>query len=186
MALKLWSALFSALLCACANPREARVPEATFTNSEGARARLLDRNARFTVLEFFSAHCPCQTQHDARLAALHARYAPRGVAFLAIDSEADATIERDRAEVARRNYPYAIMVDPEGIAARSLRANYATYVVLVDSQGRVLFRGGIDSDRSHLTADATPYLANALADAVAGRPVQRAEAKTLGCSLMLR
>lgn len=186
MALKTWCVLLAALLGGCAPTREARVPELSLQGTRGARPRLVDPTARFTVIEFFSAHCPCQTQHDARLAALYAKYAPLGVSFVAVDSEAEASVERDRAEAVRRGYPYPIVIDSEGRVARALHADYATYVVLVDAKRQRLFRGGIDSDRSHLRDDATPYLADALADAVAGRLLRRVEAKTLGCALMLK
>jgi hypothetical protein len=141
--------------------------------------------ARFTVVEFFSAHCPCQAVHDARLAVLARTYGPRGVTFVAVDSEADASLERDQREAEQRGYPYPILLDPEGSIARALHADYATYTVLLDARQQILFRGGIDGDRTHLHADATPYLKNALDDALAGRPIQVPEAKTLGCSLML-
>ena len=186
MALKAWSVLVIALLSACTPTREARVPEWPLLGTDGARRLLVDPSARFTVIEFFSAHCPCQAQHDARLASLFAKYAPLGVSFVAVDSEAEACLQRDHTEALRRGYSYPIVIDPEGLVARALHADYATYVVLVDAQRRVLFRGGIDSDRSHLRGDATRYLAEALEDAVADRPMRRREAKTLGCALMLK
>lgn len=185
MALKKW-ALLSAIFCACSSAPSARFPEQPLLGTDGARRTLVDPSARFTVIEFFSAHCPCQAEHDARLAALHAKYSPLGVSFVAVDSEADASPARDRAEAQRRGYPYPLLIDSEGTVAGALHAEYATYVVLVDRERRILFRGGIDSDRSHLRDDATLYLAEALADLVAGHPVRRAEAKALGCSLMLK
>ena len=97
-----------------------------------------------------------------------------------------ATLRRDQDEAARRGYPYVILVDPEGAAARAMKADYATYSLLVDRAGTVLFRGGVDSDRSHLREDATPYLKNAIDDVLAPRPVRLPEAKTLGCSLMFK
>jgi hypothetical protein len=78
------------------------------------------------------------------------------------------------------------LVDPEGRAARARKADYATYSLLLDRTGRVLYRGGIDSDRTHLRDDAIPYLRDAIDDAVAKRPLRLPEAKTLGCSLVLR
>lgn len=162
------------------------MPSTQLSATDGFRRALVDPATRFTVVEFFSAHCPCQAKHDARLAALAEKYRPLGVAFVAVDSEADATIERDQGEATRRGYRYPILVDPDGAVARALHADYATYTVLVGAGQEILFRGGIDSDRSHLRSDATPYLGNALEDVAAGRPVRRAEAKTLGCSLMLK
>ncbi len=109
-----------------------------------------------------------------------------GVVIVAVDSEANATVSGDAAEAARRRYPYPILVDPDGVAARAMKADYATYSLLLDSAGQVLYRGGIDSDQTHLRDDATPYLRNAIDDALADRPVRLREASTLGCSLVLK
>jgi len=138
-----------------------------------------------TVLEFFSATCPCQAAHDERLRSIAADFAGRGVAVLAVDSEADAKVERDRAEAARRQYPFPVVLDHGGAIARAYKAEYATYTVVMDRGGNVLYRGGIDSDKRHLHADATSFLREALDDVLAGRPVRRPEGKTLGCALML-
>jgi hypothetical protein len=179
-------ALVGLTLWACAPARTPGLVSGRLPGTDGASHPIVDPEAKFTVVEFFSAHCPCQAQHDARLRELVKRYRGQGIAFVAIDSEADATVSRDRAEAARRGYPYVILVDPEGTAARAMKADYATYSLLVDRAGTVLFRGGIDSDRSHLRDDATPYLQNAIDDVLAARPVRLPEAKTLGCSLMLK
>jgi len=105
---------------------------------------------------------------------------------VAVDSEADATLERDRREAARRGYEYPILVDPEGAIAWTFQAEYATYAVILDRAGRVLYRGGIDSDRTHASVDATPYLAQACADLLAGHAVKTPIAEVLGCTLMRR
>jgi hypothetical protein len=154
--------------------------------TDGHAHALIDPGARFTVVEFFSAHCPCQQIHDERLRVLAAAYASRGVAFLAVDAESDAAMDRDRAEAERRRYPYPILLDPEGTSADALRAEFATYTVVVARDGRVLYRGGLDSDKSHLTSDATPYVRDALEDALAGRSPARPKTEPLGCSLYRR
>jgi thiol-disulfide isomerase/thioredoxin len=173
-------------LAGCAPARSPTVASGRFLGSDGATHELVAANARFTVVEFFSAHCPAQAKHDPRLIELAQRYRAQGVAFYAIDSEHDASLDRARAEAARRGYPFVILLDPEASAARSLRADYATYSVLLDRQARVLFRGGIDSDRNYLTPNRTPYLEQAIQEALADRPISRPEAKTLGCSLAFK
>ena len=157
----------------------------TETGAKVGTMPLLDPGAKVTVLEFFSAHCPCQAQHDARLRDLYARYAPRGAAFRAVSSEGSIDVAAESLEVARRHYPFPIVHDAGGALARSLGAEYATYTLVVDTNGRVLYRGGIDSDKRDLHDDARPYLANALDDALAGRAVRVPEAKTLGCALQV-
>jgi AhpC/TSA family len=139
--------------------------------------------ARLTVLVFFSRHCHCLDAHEPRLRALALAYGPRGVAFSMIDSETGATVERDAAEARARGYPFPILVDGGARLAGRLGARYATYAVVLDAGGRVRYRGGIDTDKTHLTDDATPYLENALDDLLAGRAPRVAEGKALGCAL---
>jgi hypothetical protein len=143
----------------------------------------LPSHGTFTVLVFFSPGCHCLTLHDARLRELYERYHPRGVELLMIDSETGGSAERDVAEAQRRGYPFPIARDPGAKLARALGARYATYSVVVDGEGRIRYHGGIDSDKSHLHADARPYLRDALEDLLSGRSPRVAEGEALGCAL---
>jgi hypothetical protein len=171
--------------CAGAAPLVAQLPSAPLVRpgGEAVDVRRLAEGARLTVLVFFSMHCNCLDEHEGRLKSLYERYGPRGVQIVMIDSETGASLERDEAEAQRRGYPFPILEDPGARLADGLGAEYATYSVVVDAQGRVLYRGGIDTDKSHLSDDATAYLRDALDDVLAGRPPRVAEGKTLGCSL---
>jgi peroxiredoxin len=113
-------------------------------------------------------------------------YGPRGVTILAVDSEVGATSTRAREEAERRQYRFPILIDPDGSVASALNASYATHSVVVDPQGRVIYAGGIDSDQNQLSDDATPFLRDALDDALAHKPIRRPLGKTLGCALILR
>jgi hypothetical protein len=163
----------------------AQLPSAPLVRPEGATVdvRELAGGAPLTVLVFFSAHCRCFEEHEGRLKALYEQYGPRGVQIVMIDSEMNASPERDRAEALRRSYPFPILDDRGALLANRLGAEYATYSVVVDRQGRVLYRGGIDTDKTHLRDDTTPYLKDALDDLLAGHAPRLAEGKTLGCAL---
>jgi hypothetical protein len=163
----------------------AQLPSAPLVRPEGESVdvRQLAAGAPFTVLVFFSTHCHCFDEHEGRLKALYGQYGPRGVQIVLIDSETNASPERDRAEAQRRGYPFPILDDPGARLANQLGAEYATYSVVVDREGRVLYRGGIDTDKTHLRDDTTPYLKDALDDLLAGHAPRVAEGKTLGCSL---
>ena len=162
-------------LVACARPR---TPDVAPDD-----VRALGRGAPLTVVFFFSAHCPCQSAHDPRLRVLYERYAPRGVRFVAIDSEATAATDVDAREAKARGYAFPIVSDPDGAFADELGAEFATFTVVVDDHGRVVYRGGIDSDRSHLTDDAQPWLDDALGALIAGKTPRITESKPLGCAL---
>ena len=146
----------------------------------------LTGGAPLTAITFFSAHCKCQRAHDDRLKKIFADFAPRGVRFVMIDSEADASPDLDGAESRARGYPFSILSDPDGRFADLLGAEYATYTVVVDARGTVRYHGGLDSDRDHLSSDARPWLRDALDALLRGDEPADADPKTLGCSLRRR
>jgi hypothetical protein len=146
-------------------------------------ARAVAGSARLTVFVFFSPDCRCLTVHEPRLRALFERDRFRGVQFFMVDSEVGGSLGRDAAEARQRGYPFPILLDRGGELADALDAKYASYAVVFDSSARVRYRGGIDSDRTHLHDQATNYLADAVDDLLADREPRVAEGKTLGCAL---
>jgi hypothetical protein len=121
--------------------------------------------------------------HEPRLRALFDAYHPRGVQFFMVDSEVRGSLERDTTEARRRGYPFPILGDRGAKLANALGAEYATYAVVFDDHARVRYRGGIDTDKSQVHDDATPYLKNALDDLLADREPRVTEGETLGCAL---
>ncbi len=151
--------------------------------ADGSTQRVPSERAELTVVEFFSADCDCQRAHDARLNELAQRYEARGVAWFAVDSETDASSARDAALAKERGYLFALLVDHGAALAQALGAEYATYSVVLGRDGRVLYRGGIDSDQRELHDDARFYLRDALDDLLAHRPVRQPQGPALGCAL---
>jgi hypothetical protein len=143
----------------------------------------LPSHGTLTVLVFFSPSCHCLAAHEPRLLDLYARYRARGVELLMVDSETTGSTERDAMEAKRRGYPFPIVRDEGARLAHALGAQYATYSVVLDAQGRIRYRGGIDSDKSHVHDDAQLYLRDSIEDLLAGRSPRTAEGKALGCAL---
>ena len=102
-----WLLLVALVACAPSRPSSMIVSD---TTGQAIDLRAEASRASFTVVTFFSAHCPCQRAHDERMHALYTDFAPRGVEFLAVDAEAGASPERARTEHDARRYPYPILV----------------------------------------------------------------------------
>jgi len=180
------AAALALAFAACGRPEVPAPSEIVLTETDGSPHPLkrdLEAHA-FTTVVFFSSHCPCQRAHDERLRELMAASSPKGVGFVVVDPAASVSAAEDAEESRSRGYP--IVRDPGGKLARALGAEYATYSVVLDRGGRVVYRGGFDSNKSHLRDDRTQYLADALEDALAGRPLRRPEAKALGCTLEIQ
>ena len=141
--------LLALLATACAPRTPARAPPEIVALAAGAP---------WTVIELFSATCPCQLAHDARLASIIRDYEPRGVRFVIVDPEAGRTQADDDVEARARGYPIAIRRDDGAVVARALRGRFATYTVVIDREGRIRYAGGIDSDHGEATATSRPYL----------------------------
>jgi peroxiredoxin len=162
------------------------LPTTEFPNAPGGTASLakLVQAHPFTVVFFFSAECPVQRSHDARLLELVKAF--DGVGFVGVDAQADADLARDAKEASRRGYPFPLLVDTEGALADLLGVRYSTTVVVLDAKGVVHYRGGLDSDRVKLSDSPTPFLKAALEALVAGQEPHVTESKALGCVLRRR
>jgi|HubBroStandDraft_6_1064221.scaffolds.fasta_scaffold302615_3 hypothetical protein len=171
--------------CAPATLPTTRWPTVALASTSGEAATYPRDLAasHFTVFVFFAKDCPCFGAHEARLRELVDKFGPRGVRFVLVDSETGRTVDGDAREARQRNLPTPVFLDPGAKLANALGAVYATYSVVVDASGAIQYRGGIDSDKSHLRNDRINYLAEALDDLTAGRAPRRAEGKTLGCTL---
>ena len=91
LALCAWLWLAPAL-SARAEPPLANARQAVLRDARGATVILGDlvRAHRFTVVIFYSATCPCFAAHVERLRQLVSDLAPRGIGFVAVDSERHA------------------------------------------------------------------------------------------------
>jgi Redoxin len=186
MDVKSWPVALLALGgCVSSHPQVLVVPSLTLSGTDGRLHDLASdvSAAKLTVYVFFSAHCRCLVVHEPRIVALENAYGSRGVQFFAIDSEATASLDRDRVEARSHAYPFPILVDHGAIAADAMGADYATYTVVFDRSGRARYSGGIDSDRAHLTGGARPFLRDALDDLLADQSPRAPHVDALGCAL---
>ena len=184
-ATRLASALLATLALACATPAQpVVVPSAiVLRDPNGHDERVLEQAARapFYVLFFFSADCPVQKAHDERIRQIVEKY--DRVAFGAVVSDIGADIAVERAAAADRRLGVPVFEDRGAALADALGVEYSTHTVVLDRAGRVLYSGGIDSDRTYLSLNAERWLERALDAALAGRPIEKAKTEPLGCPL---
>ena len=86
-------------------------------------------------------------------------------------------------ESRERGYPVPILIDENGRIADGVRADYSTFRLVVDRQGSIRYKGSIDSDWVDSSANATPYLSNALDDLLSGKKPRMAVCKVFRCRL---
>jgi cytochrome c biogenesis protein CcmG, thiol:disulfide interchange protein DsbE len=98
------------------------------------------------LVEFWATWCPRCAALQPKLTAAHARYGDR-VQFVAVAvavSQRPSTIKRHLAE---HPIPYPVLWDADGQAVRNFAAPTTSYVVVLDSSGKVAYTGtGEDQD----------------------------------------
>ena len=80
----------------------------------------------------------------------------------------------------------AYLFDPDGRVGRLYGAKATPHMFVIDPDGKVVYQGAIDSIRSSDPADiaiAQNYVRIALADALAGNPIEVTDTRPYGCSI---
>ena len=142
------------------------------------------RDARAVVVLFLGTRCPVNNLYLPILAALHRTYAPRGVLFVAVNSN-----EQDSAaDVARHvrafALPFVVLKDEGARLADRFAASRTPEAFVLDGTRTARYRGRIDDryDKGVQRPRATRNdLAEALDAVLAGRTVARPATEAAGC-----
>lgn len=143
------------------------------------------------VLYFWSSACPCVSAcENYSFRPLAEKYKGR-VAFYAITSgQYDLHLPRPALlkDIRAHHLPYPVVLDRGGHIARALGAQITPQTFLINPQGQILFNGVPDDSRfllgevhPHKAGISQAYLAHALSQALAGKPVTVPRVKDVGC-----
>ena len=157
----------------------------TLNDSRGATVRSADfAHSKCLVVAFLGTECPLAKLYGPRLQTLANEYAPKGVQFLAINSNQQDSIAEITAYVKLHEIQYAILKDPGQKVADQFGATRTPEVFVLDPLGKVLYRGRIDDQYIVGVQRDTPQRADlkmALDEFLAGKPVSVAVAEPIGC-----
>jgi peroxiredoxin len=165
-------------------------PDFTLPDTDGAEHSLSD-GAQATVVVFTCNHCPYALAWHDRIAAAASEYADRGVRFLAVNPNDAERYPADSYEAMKERvaqdggWPLPYLRDESQDVARAYGAKTTPDVFVVDSEGRLRYRGAPDADYSDPAQDAA-WLRDALDAVLAGEQPPRAETKPVGCSVKWR
>jgi peroxiredoxin len=161
-------------------------PSFELPDTEGERHRLED-SAPATVVVFTCNHCPYALAWHDRIVAAARDYADRGVRFLAINSNDATRYPRDSFEAMRErvrteDWPLPYLHDESQEVASAWGAKVTPDVFVLDSEGRLRYRGAADGDHSDPSQSAA-WLRGALDAVLEGATPEPAETEPVGCSI---
>ena len=124
-----------------------KAPEFELPDTEGASwSAPYGDGANATVVVFTCNHCPYALAWQDRITQAARDYANQGVRFLAISSNDAERYPRDsyeamKARVAKEDWPMPYLYDQTQEVARAYGAKTTPDVFVVDSEGRLRYRG---------------------------------------------
>jgi mono/diheme cytochrome c family protein len=136
------------------------------------------------VFVFLSTKCPLAKRYTVRLNGLCEAESRKSASVFGVFSNADETNESISDYVAETQYPFPVVRDVNGYLARRFAASMTPQAFLVDSAGRLRFRGAIDDNRVEDRVKEN-YLRDALAAVLESKDVACEQTKTLGCTIHL-
>jgi hypothetical protein len=171
-----------------------RAPAFSATDSHGATRSLTEFRGKWVVLEWVNHECPYVRKHynSGNMQRLQWTYTEKGVVWLSIVSSAPGrqgymTAEQaDQFEAQRHAAATAILLDPSGAVGHLYDARNTPQMFVIDPNGVLLYDGAIDDRPTARPSDiegAKNYLAAALDEAMAGKPVTIPRTQPYGCTV---
>jgi len=169
-------------------------PLFTAVDSNGKTWSLADLKGKVVVIETTNDGCPYVRKHynAKNMQDQQREAAAKGVVWLTSASSAKGEQGHVTAQQANdlvKSWdaaPAAVLLDPQSKIARAYGATVTPHMYIIDANGVLVYKGGIDSIPSSSVADvakAKQYVRVALGEVLAGKPVTDSSTRAYGCTL---
>ncbi|HKF22812.1 MAG TPA: thioredoxin family protein [Candidatus Angelobacter sp.] len=169
-------------------------PDFTAVDSNGKSQHLADYKGKYVVLEWHNQGCPYTKKHyeSGNMQHLQKEWTAKGVVWFTVISSAPGTQgfvtpsqENDYLKQMGAA-PTAVLMDPGGSLGHLYQAKTTPHMYIIDPSGTLIYNGAIDDHRSSDQADiknSKNYVAAALSEAMAGKPVTDSATTPYGCTV---
>ncbi|MCX6199104.1 MAG: thioredoxin family protein [Bacteroidetes bacterium] len=184
------------LLCTSAAETEKRiVKDFSLQNVDGKIISTKDyKDAKGFVVIFTCIHCPFAKLYHERLNQLHAKYSKLHIPLLLINSSDTIMFANESlanmAKVAKEmKYSFPYLFDPSQTVAKDFKAEKTPHAFVIwkeNKQWIIKYSGAIDDNGAHPELVKSTYIANALDELLAGKPVTVSCGYSIGCAIHYR
>jgi peroxiredoxin len=166
-------------------------PDFDLPGVDGQDHRLAENDARATLVYWTCNHCPYALAWHDRMLEVARDYADRGVRVLAVNSNDAERYPADSFEAMRQRvddeggWPHPYLYDESQEVAREWGAERTPEVYILDSDGRLRYRGAPDADYEDPSQGAA-WLRDALDAVLDGADLELSETEAVGCTIKWR
>lgn len=170
------------------------VPDFTLRNVDHRLVALKDYpNAKGFCVVFTCNHCPFAKLYSQRLNKLNTHYTALGVPLIAINPMDTLVYDEERFEKMQTkaqedHFTFAYLQDAAQSVAKSFGANHTPHAFVIwkeNNQWIIKYAGAID-DNGEAPEKAISFLALAIDELLAHKPVSKPETPSFGCRIFYR
>jgi peroxiredoxin len=169
-------------------------PLFTAVDSNGKTWSLADLKGKVVIIETTNHDCPYVGKHynGKNMQDQQREAAAKGVVWLTSASSAKGeqgyvtAAEANQLTTSRDAAPAAVLLDPQSKIARAYGATVTPHMYIIDANGILVYKGGIDSIASSSVSDipkAKQYVRVGLDEVLTGKPVTDSSTRAYGCTL---
>jgi peroxiredoxin len=169
-------------------------PDFSLTDCSGKKVSLSDFKGKVVVLEWVNHNCPFVVKHygSGNMQKLQADATAKGVAWLSICSSAPGKQGHATGPEAMKkctetqSAATAYLLDETGKVGKTYGAKVTPEMYVIDANGVLVYHGAIDDKKSTNPGDiagAKNYVAAALNEVLAGKPVSTSKTDPYGCGV---
>ena len=162
-----------------------KISDFSLPDTRGRKVSLGDfQDKKAVVVVFVGTECPINNAFMTRLVDLDREFGPRGVQFLAVNSNRQDIAERVAKHAREHALNFPVLKDDGNRVADLFGAQRTPETFLLDSEHIVRYQGRIDDQYGIDIKRAKPTrrdLAEALEEVLAGRTVSKATTAVAGC-----
>jgi len=155
----------------------------------GKNMTLNDAKGELGTLVIFSCNtCPWVIRWEDRYVSIADRYIPKGIGMIAVNSNASRfqggdSLEEMIQHANEKNYNFPYAQDPGAKLAYAFGATKTPHIYLFDKSDLLVYRGAIDDNARDASSVDEAFLANAIDQLLAGKPIKKVTSKAIGCSI---
>src|SRR5246127_2779291 len=161
-------------------------------NVDGKMVSMADyKDAKGIIVVFTCNHCPFAKKYESRIMDLDKNFKSKGFPVIAISPNdptlvADDSFENMQKLAKEKKYSFPYLIDETQETAKTYGATKTPHVYLLQKEKNefiVKYIGAIDDNADDEKAVKEKYVENAIANLLAGKPVNPETTKAIGCGI---
>jgi len=159
------------------------VKDFTLKDVQGKEHKLSDyKDAKAIVVMFIATRCPVSNAYNERLEKLYEDYKSKGVAFLAINSNKQESVEEIAGHAKEHGFGFTILKDDGNVIADQFSASVTPEIYVMNGSLELLYHGRIDDSQREAQVTRKD-LREALDELLGGKSVTTNKTKAFGCTI---